>query len=239
MIAINPSVSGVIANYFGAIGSTDRYYWVVANYPSGPSSLAGPAKVTTQATLDNNNKVTISWNVAPGAISYDVLYTSSSTAPTFPSSSCVGLNVTSNSFTDNGITAFSYTPTSAGLLVSFHSIRSFAVDGGAVGSITPANTALIPKNTIIMGGIINVTTAVTSAGSATVAIGTTAGSSDHSIIAATAKATLSLAAILAVDCTATPFKMSAAGSIAFKVATADLTAGVVEVFVFGFVPSNA
>jgi hypothetical protein len=88
-----------------------------------------------------------------------------------------------------------------------------------------------------VGGIINATTAPTSGGSATIAIGTTAGSSATSIKAATAIATFSadsLVATVPVFTAASSFKMSAAGSISITVGTADLTAGVVEVSLFYF-----
>lgn len=121
-----------------------------------------------------------------------------------------------------------------------HAIYSFAVDGGAIGAITPVSTVVIPANAIIVGATINSTTAVTSAGSATLAVGTTAGSSATSILAATAKASLSLDALInGVPVFATPVKMSAAGSIDVTVGTAVLTAGVVEIFVYYTVAANA
>jgi hypothetical protein len=115
---------------------------------------------------------------------------------------------------------------------------SFTLDGGAIGAITPSITSLLPDNAIIVGATVNSTTAVTSLGSATVAVGTTAGSAADSILAATAKATLSLDAILnGVPVLATPVKLTAAGSINVTVAAAALTAGVIEVFVYYVLPS--
>ncbi|MEO5646130.1 MAG: hypothetical protein ABIQ91_01500, partial [Candidatus Paceibacterota bacterium] len=114
-----------------------------------------------------------------------------------------------------------------------HAIYSFAVDGGAVSTITPVSTAVIPNNAIIVAATINSTTAVTSAGSATVSVGTSAGSSTTSILGATAKASLSLDALInGVPIFATPVKMTAAGNVTFSVATAALTAGVIEAFVY-------
>jgi hypothetical protein len=114
-----------------------------------------------------------------------------------------------------------------------HAKYSFAVDGGVTGLITPATDAVIPVNAIIIGGHINVTTAVTSLGAATLAVGTSAGSSATSILTATAKASLTLAALINSTATlAAPVKMSAAGAITVTVGSADLTAGVVEIFVF-------
>lgn len=121
-----------------------------------------------------------------------------------------------------------------------HAIYSFAVDGGAVGAITPVSTAAIPANAILVGATINSTTAVTSAGSATVAVGTTAGSSATSILGATAKASFTTDALLnGVPVFATPVKMTAAGNINITVGTAALTAGIIEIFVYYTVAANA
>jgi hypothetical protein len=118
----------------------------------------------------------------------------------------------------------------------------FSVDGGAVGAITPATTSTIPAFAVITWVGINSTTAVTSGGSATLAVGTTAGSSATALLGATAKASLSVDAVLngvPVPQTASTWvKMSAAGAINVTVATATITAGVVEVFV-EYVLSNA
>lgn len=120
-----------------------------------------------------------------------------------------------------------------------HAKYSFAVDGGAQGAITPASTAVIPDNAIIVGAQINSSTAVTSSGSATVAVGTTAGSAANSILTATGKASFTLDAVLNGSVTfAAPVKMTAAGSINITVGTADLTAGVLEIFVFYVVAST-
>jgi hypothetical protein len=129
--------------------------------------------------------------------------------------------------------------TAAGLgtLGVAHAVYSFATDGGA--SCTPALNATIPANAILVGATVNVIAAVTAAGSATVGIGTTAGSTTTSILAATAKASLTLAALLnGVPTLAAPVKMSAAGQISILIATGPLTAGVIEVFVYYVVPQS-
>lgn len=119
-----------------------------------------------------------------------------------------------------------------------HAIYDFSVDGGA--SCTPASNATIPANAIIVGATVNPTTAALAVGSATVGIGTTAGSTTTSILAATAKASLSIDALLnGVPTLAVPVKMSAAGSISVLVATGPLTAGVIEIFVYYVVAANA
>lgn len=121
-----------------------------------------------------------------------------------------------------------------------HAIYSFAVDGGAVGAITPASTVAIPANAVIVGATINSTTAVTSAGAATVSVGTTAGSSATAILAATGKASFTTDALLnGVPVFATPVKMTAAGNVNITVGTAVLTAGLIEIFVYYTVAANA
>lgn len=115
-------------------------------------------------------------------------------------------------------------------------IYSFATDGGLVSTITPVGTVALPSKAVIVGATINSTTAATSGGAATVAIGTSAGSSTTSILGATAVASLSLNALLnGVPVFATPVKLTAGGNITFTVATAALTAGVIECVVYYYI----
>lgn len=123
-----------------------------------------------------------------------------------------------------------------GRLFRVKAVYSFALDGGAISTITPKKSATLPANAVIVGGIINSTTAVTSAGSATVSVGTDAGSSTTAILAATAKASLSANALInAVPVFATPVKLTAKGNITFTVAVAALTAGIIEATLFYYV----
>lgn len=123
-----------------------------------------------------------------------------------------------------------------GLLRVARAIYSFAVDGGAVSTITPVKTAALPDNAVIVGGTVNASTAATSGGSATIGVGTSAGSSTTSILAATAVASFSTDALInAVPVFATPVKLTAAGNITLTVAAAALTAGVIEVTVLYYV----
>ena len=123
-----------------------------------------------------------------------------------------------------------------GVVKVAHAKYDFAVDGGAQGAITPAITASIPAKAIILSVVVNSTTAVTSGGAATVAAGTTAGSSATALLGATAIASLGADALVAgvpVPNDASKWvKMTAAGSIDVTVATADLTAGVIEIWAF-------
>ncbi|MHC4361381.1 MAG: hypothetical protein ACYSTZ_01035 [Planctomycetota bacterium] len=105
---------------------------------------------------------------------------------------------------------------------------SFAKHGGVVGTIT-VGPKMLPKGAIIHDGFIHVKTAVTSGGAATLQI-MAVGADD--IRASTAKATLSLNAILDVvpdGAAANMIRCTAATQLTFTVGTADLTAGVVAV----------
>jgi len=108
----------------------------------------------------------------------------------------------------------------------------FAKHGGATGAITVYGDG-IPANAIICGGVIRVNTAV---------VGTTStlaikAASSEDILAATAEASLTLNALLAVvPDFATVGDMitlaSAINSLTFTVGTNDLTAGKVTVALF-------
>lgn len=115
-------------------------------------------------------------------------------------------------------------------------IYDFAVDGGAVATITPKKTFTLPKNAVVIGCTVNSTTAVLSAGASTMSIGTSAGSSATSLLAATGKATMSANALINGAATfAAPVKLTAQGDITVTIGTAAQTAGVVEVEVFYYV----
>lgn len=112
----------------------------------------------------------------------------------------------------------------------------FAKEGGAAGDIT-LRGAPIPVGGVIVGGYVDVITAVTATGSATVALKVT-GTAD--ILAATAKASLSLAALLiAVPDFATVGEAvrvaSSAKPVVATIAVDDLLTGKFQVHLFGFV----
>jgi hypothetical protein len=168
----------------------------------------------------------------------------------YPSGTIASANLVSadgnGNLVDSGVPASDLSPLTLGsgagigMLQVAHAIYSFVVDGGAVGAITPASNSTIPANAILVAATINPTTAVTSAGSATAEVGTAAGSSATSILGSTAKASLTIDALINGACTfAAPVKMSAAGQIQITVGTAALTAGVIEIFVFYVLAKNS
>lgn len=231
-----PAPTGVTAEYFGSAGgSTDRYYYIQAVYPSGRSLLTASNKVTTIAGLDHNNVVLVQWKAMAGAIGYNVFYGTTTTVPT------VGTNflgtVTGNSYTDNG------GPNGAGAVagqVIIDGVRwararySFAVDGGgAPGLITLAQSDTIPLGAILIGGgFMRVSTNFATA--TNVGAGTSAGSSATALVASTAIATLNGATggvTPLVPTDAVPVRMTADGTITITSTVAALTAGIADFFV--------
>jgi hypothetical protein len=111
-------------------------------------------------------------------------------------------------------------------------IYRFSVDGGAIATITPNSGATLPNDAVIVGAHINTTTTTASAGAATISVGTSAGSSAVSLLAATAFTSFTADTILAgIPTMAVPLKLTAAGNLTVTIGTATLTAGVVEVTV--------
>lgn len=111
---------------------------------------------------------------------------------------------------------------------------SFATDGGAVGDIDLTSSAQIPDDAYIVGGFVQVDTAVTSGGSGTLAI-KVEGAGDIVAAAAVSGAPWSTTGFKDVipDSTgSTVVKTTAARKIVATVATAALTAGVLDVVLF-------
>jgi hypothetical protein len=115
---------------------------------------------------------------------------------------------------------------------------SFAALGGAVGDITLTGDA-IPQGAIILGGVLEVTTAVTSGGAATVAI-KVEGAADTVAAAAVSGAPWSSTgrkSVIPAGTGATSLKTTAERNIVATVATAALTAGVFNVYLTYFLTS--
>jgi hypothetical protein len=111
---------------------------------------------------------------------------------------------------------------------------SFAADGGAVGAIALLGSTAIPSGAVILGGFIDVITPPTSGGAATIALGVE-GAADLQAAAAISGAPWSTAgrkSVIPVFTGATTVKTTAARDITATVATAALTAGVFDVYLF-------
>jgi hypothetical protein len=108
---------------------------------------------------------------------------------------------------------------------------AFGTDGGVVGTIALIGSAVIPSGATILGGWLEVTTALTSGGAATVAI-TVEGAGDIVAAAAVSGApwsTTGRKSIIPVFTGATAVRTTAARDISAVIATAALTAGAFKV----------
>ena len=111
-------------------------------------------------------------------------------------------------------------------------LYDFAALGGAAGSLTmtaeDGTAQTIPGNAIITNAYAEVETAVTSGGSATVALGLVANT--DAFVGATAKGSLGAGVVLntANDL---PLKSAVPGTVLATIATADLTAGKIRLYV--------
>ena len=122
-----------------------------------------------------------------------------------------------------------------------HARYSFAVDGGAVSTITPATGCTIPISAVIYKVVVDcIATTVGSTGNISVGL-SAGGAGTGALWAATARASCSagtffdgvpLAGPTASLSNATYIKMSAAGNVTFTIATNALTAGILDIDVF-------
>lgn len=121
-----------------------------------------------------------------------------------------------------------------GRLKSIVAEYDFAVDGGAVSTITLRGDNAMPAGSVIMGGYIEVDTAVTSGGAATLGVNTEAAGD---ILAATVVSgapwsTTGRKSVIPAFTGATTVKTTVTRSVAVTVAVAALTAGKFRVVLF-------
>jgi hypothetical protein len=110
----------------------------------------------------------------------------------------------------------------------------FALDGGAISTITLRGDNTVPSGAYLVGGFVDVLTAVTSGGAGTVAVNSN-GASDLVAAAAVSGApwsTTGIKSIIPAFTGATVIKTTAQRSLAITIATAALTAGKFRVVAF-------
>jgi hypothetical protein len=110
----------------------------------------------------------------------------------------------------------------------------FTVDGGAIGTLTPANSPLIPVGAIVFGGILDVTTILASGGGATVGLGFGSGAQVASLLAPAAFggapwSTTGLKALIPVFTAASSVKVAADTRLTLTIAAGTLTGGKFDV----------
>lgn len=93
-------------------GAAKACYWVVVNYVGGAITSPKPACLqTVPNTLSMSNSVTVTWQAAAGAVSYDVLKTlSPSNGPVPGAATALATALTTTSTIDQGGSLSAYTP---------------------------------------------------------------------------------------------------------------------------------
>lgn len=106
-----PPVQNFGAQVVGKGGSANYYYWIVASYPIGKVMTNYPAWVNNAPdVLAVGNAVRIFWSPVPGATSYDILRTTSSSMPAAGCGSCARVvGTTGTTYLDQGGALAPYT----------------------------------------------------------------------------------------------------------------------------------
>lgn len=112
-----PTAPGVVATYDGptVVSGTTYYYWVQAIYPCGRSNWASSNSLSLPSLSYPNAFVIVNWTPMAGAIGYDILKTTSSSAPTGVATNCLASNFTASEIADVGQALTSYTVWSSSL----------------------------------------------------------------------------------------------------------------------------
>jgi hypothetical protein len=158
----------------GNPGPATYYYWIVTNGLAGASSPAGPFQIgNAPNTLSVSNFNQISWNSALGAVSFDVLRTSTP-APPFGACNCAvatavaGSSTSDQSNTLNAYTVNTFDPSTVLWAITNESVSagvsqitfraggfakfSLVSNGGAVTLATPLTCAAHQFFTALSGG---------------------------------------------------------------------------------------
>lgn len=126
-------------------------------------------------------------------------------------------------------------PRGAGDVHQFRARYDFGVDGGAVGTIVISDGQdKIPANAIILGGFVEVDTALTSGGSGTAAVQVEAANDivNAAAVSGAPWSTTGRKSVIPVFTGATTVKTTQARDISIVIGTAALTAGVFDVTLF-------
>lgn len=96
------SIATATTEIVGRPGNALNVYWIVSHFPIG-SVVSGPfPQKGSPNRLDFNNYVLISWLPAPGARSYDILFTRDLFLPKQPGNFALATGLTDTEFRDTG-----------------------------------------------------------------------------------------------------------------------------------------
>lgn len=110
-VAFPVGPQGFYGRYFGPSGgSQTNYFWLQAIFPYGRTALTGPLTLINQpAAYTSTQFVQLTWQPVVGASGYDVLYTTTSTAPSAACNCAIDVNETSSGYEWNSSNLLNYT----------------------------------------------------------------------------------------------------------------------------------
>ena len=130
------------ARFFGTTASTSYFYWVIARYPWGTSAPSNSGGITNgSSSLSNTNIINVTWASMPSATGYDLLRTSSNSAPTGSCNCALVTNTTLTSYNDIGNALLTYTLATPGAIFPDASAQTTAAP--SAGGLTAAKLATI------------------------------------------------------------------------------------------------
>lgn len=161
------SPDNMSATVVGVSGQTTYYYWIVARYGVGNSSIFGPTVVTNAPnTLSVSNYVMVNWSPTTEATGYDLLRTTTNNTPTSTANILVVGSTTSTSWNDVGAALTSYTPVSTPGVTGFFGVDNLSVPIPGFVMSLPLYVANIATNNLAAQSV--TTNAITVNGDATV-----------------------------------------------------------------------
>lgn len=164
-IAINALTTpvNVVATPQGTVGSTTITYKIVARSNTGTTAASSAGTTTTaNATLSTTNNVLVTWDIVPGAVSYDVYRTAAGGTPSTTGKIANVLSSAGTTYTDAGAAGDSSTaPTvnTTGAITSTGPVTIGQFVDNSTDQALATNTTITPANMI--NGIIRCTTTCT------------------------------------------------------------------------------
>lgn len=129
------------ARFFGTTASTSYYYWVLARYPWGTSAPSNPGFITNgSSSLSSANIINVSWASVPSATGYDLLRTSSNSAPSGSCNCALIVNTTLTSYNDIGNSLLTYTLATPGAIFPDATAQTTAAAGAGGSTSTKLAT---------------------------------------------------------------------------------------------------
>ena len=147
-----PAVTAVSVARTGNAGNATYYVWVVANYPIGQANATSGTITQAPDTLTATNYITVNWTPLSGAISYDILVTTTASLAT--PCTCGYVRNVSGSFSQviNSDTRIAYTLKPVGSASATVALQNMNNSDSRLFADTPLNLPRLGKFSLWSGG---------------------------------------------------------------------------------------